>query len=74
MSLRWRAFPAASERGSPWRSMATPVYTAVYELENPVIIKGAAWAKAHDTAWTAKIRPHMQNLERRVYRLILPAK
>jgi hypothetical protein len=39
---------------------------AVYELENPEVIKSAAWAKARDTAWTEKIRPHMQNLEHRV--------
>ena len=51
-----------------------PKYMAVYELENPEFIKSAARAKARDPAWTEKIRPHMQNLERRVYQLILPAK
>jgi hypothetical protein len=51
-----------------------PKYMAVYELEHADVIKSAAWAKARDTAWTEKIRPHMQNLERRVYQLILPAK
>jgi hypothetical protein len=51
-----------------------PKYMAVYELENPDVPRSAAWAKARDTAWTEKIRPHMQNLERRVYQLILPAK
>jgi hypothetical protein len=51
-----------------------PKYMAVYELENPEVIKGTAWAKARDTAWTEKIRPHVQNLDRRVYQLILPAK
>ena len=51
-----------------------PKYMAVYELENPEVTKSAAWAKARDTAWTEKIRPHMQNLEHRVYQLILPAK
>ena len=51
-----------------------PKYMAVYEIETPDVIHGAAWAKARDTAWTEKIRPHMQHLERRVYQLILPAK
>jgi hypothetical protein len=51
-----------------------PKYMAVYELENLEVIKSVAWANARDTAWTAKIRPHMQNLERRLYQLILPAK
>ena len=51
-----------------------PKYMAVYELANPDVIKSAAWAKARDTAWTEKIRPHMQNLDRRAYHLILPAK
>jgi hypothetical protein len=50
-----------------------PVYTAVYELETPDVIKSAAWAKARDTAWSGGIRPHMQNLKHRVYQLILPA-
>jgi hypothetical protein len=51
-----------------------PKYMAVYELENPEVIKGTAWAEARDTAWTEKIRPHMHNLERWVYQLILAAK
>lgn len=51
-----------------------PKYMAVYDLENPEVIKSAAWAKVRDTAWTETIRPHMQNLERRLYQLILPAK
>jgi hypothetical protein len=51
-----------------------PKYMAVYDLENPEVIKSAAWANARDTAWTEQIRPHMQNLEHRVYQLILPAK
>jgi hypothetical protein len=51
-----------------------PQYMAVYEIENPDVIQSAAWAKARDTTWTEKIRPHMHNLERRVYQLILPAK
>jgi hypothetical protein len=51
-----------------------PKYMAVYDLENPKVIKSVAWAKVRDTAWTETIRPHMQNLERRLYQLILPAK
>jgi antibiotic biosynthesis monooxygenase (ABM) superfamily enzyme len=51
-----------------------PKYMAVYEIDTPDVIKSAAWAKARDTAWTEKIRPHLHNLERRVYQLILPAK
>jgi antibiotic biosynthesis monooxygenase (ABM) superfamily enzyme len=51
-----------------------PKYMAVYELENPEVIQSTAWAKARDTAWTETIRPHMHNLDRRVYQLILPAK
>ena len=51
-----------------------PKYMAVYEIDSPDVIKSVAWAKARDTAWTEKIRPHMQNLDRRVYQRILPAK
>ncbi|MBI3325793.1 MAG: hypothetical protein HYZ81_03710 [Nitrospinae bacterium] len=51
-----------------------PKYMAVYELENPGVPNSAAWAKARDSAWTDKIRPLMQHLERGIYQLILPAK
>jgi hypothetical protein len=51
-----------------------PKYMAVYEIETPDVITSAAWAKARETAWTEKIRPHMHDLDRRVYQLILPAK
>jgi hypothetical protein len=34
-----------------------PKYMAVYELEDPDVIKSAAWAKAQDTAWTKKSAP-----------------
>jgi hypothetical protein len=50
-----------------------PKYMAVCELENPEVIKSTAWAKSRDTAWTEKIRLHMQNLEHRVYQPIPPA-
>jgi antibiotic biosynthesis monooxygenase (ABM) superfamily enzyme len=51
-----------------------PKYMAVYELENPDVVKSTAWAEARDTTWTEDIRPHLHNLDRRVYQLILPAK
>jgi hypothetical protein len=51
-----------------------PMYTAVYGLENPEVIKSAAWGKSRDTVWTEGIRPHRQNLKHQVYQLILPAK
>jgi hypothetical protein len=47
---------------------------AVYELEHPDVPNSAAWARARDTGWTAKIRQHMQIRDRRLYQLILPAK
>jgi hypothetical protein len=51
-----------------------PKYMAVYELEHPDVPNSAAWARARDTGWTAKIRQHMQIRDRRLYQLILPAK
>jgi antibiotic biosynthesis monooxygenase (ABM) superfamily enzyme len=51
-----------------------PKYMAVYDIEPPEVIQSTAWTTARDTAWTDKILPHMQGLQRRVYQLILPAK
>jgi hypothetical protein len=59
------------------RSLAVdgqPKHMAVCERERPGVLKSAAWAKASDTTWTEKLRPHRQNRERRLYQPILPAK
>jgi hypothetical protein len=73
MSLPLASIPGCLRARQSLAVVGQPVYTAVYGLENPEVIKSAAWAKARDTVWTEGIRPHMQNFKHRVYQLILPA-
>lgn len=43
-------------------------YLALYHLESPDVVKTQAWAKAVETPWTLKVRPHMRNRLRIVCR------
>jgi len=43
-------------------------YLALYHLESPDVVKTAAWAKAVETPWTLKVRPHMRDRLRIVCR------
>ena len=36
-------------------------YVALYHLESAEVCAGAAWSKAVETPWTAKIRPYMRD-------------
>ena len=36
-------------------------YVAIYHLESPDVTKTEAWAKAVDTPWSARARPHFQD-------------
>jgi hypothetical protein len=46
----------------------SPRYMAIYELTEPAVQASAAWAKAVDTPWTARVRPNMQTRWRTVYK------
>jgi len=39
----------------------TRKYVAIYHLDKPETTKTEAWARAVDTPWTARVRPHFQN-------------
>lgn len=42
--------------------MATShAYVAIYHLESPDVTKTEAWAKAVDTPWSARVRPHFRD-------------
>lgn len=43
-------------------------YLALYHLESPDVVKTAAWAKAVETPWTLRVRPHMRDRLRIVCR------
>lgn len=36
-------------------------YVAIYHLESPDVTRTEAWAKAVDTPWSAKVRPHFRD-------------
>ena len=53
----------------------THKYIALYHLNAPEVQATAAWKKAVDTPWTAKMRPHFRDMLRLVLRrYVRPAK
>ena len=40
---------------------ATHRYVAIYHLETPEVTRSAAWQKAVDTPWSARVRPHFRD-------------
>jgi len=49
-------------------------YAALYHLASPEVPDSAAWKKAVDTPWTAKLRPHFRDMLRLVSRRYVRAK
>ena len=45
-----------------------PKYMAVYHLTEPEAQASAAWAKAIDTPWSARVRPSITTRWRTIYR------
>ncbi|MEZ5726526.1 MAG: DUF4286 family protein [Burkholderiaceae bacterium] len=49
----------------------TPVYTAIYEIESPEVLTGAAWSEAVEAGrWPTQVRPHTRNRAHGLYRVI----
>lgn len=45
-------------------------YIAIYEHENSNIQHTAAYRAAIETEWTRKIRPYLNNVQRKIYKVI----
>jgi hypothetical protein len=45
-----------------------PQYVALYHLSAPEIATSKAWQAAVDTPWTAKMRPHLEKIQRLILR------
>jgi hypothetical protein len=46
----------------------TPIYTAIYELDSPEILKSPEWASAVAAGrWTSAVRPHTKNRSHAVF-------
>ena len=52
---------AARRYVAPDDATTTHKYLAIYHLESPDVTKTEAWAKAVDTPWTRKVRPHFRD-------------
>ncbi|WP_027520601.1 DUF4286 family protein [Bradyrhizobium sp. Ec3.3] len=45
-----------------------PVYTAIYEIDHPDVLKSAEWAKAVEAGrWASEVRPNTRNRHHAVY-------
>lgn len=45
-----------------------PVYTAIYELDDPSVLASQAWADAVEAGrWASEVRPHTSNRHHAVY-------
>jgi len=50
----------------------TRKYVAIYHLKDPDVARSAAWAKAVDTPWSARVRPHFRDRLRILARRYVP--
>ncbi len=50
---------------------ASPLYSAVYEIDSPEVLKSQAWADAIERGrWSKEVRPHTSNKYHTMYRVI----
>ena len=67
---RYKGVPAeiALAYGTQPLPSASPVYTAIYELDSPDVLKSPAWARAVEAGrWALDVRPHTRNRHHAVY-------
>jgi hypothetical protein len=62
---RLRTEPANFSIGGQTKRLdggGAPRYTAIYEIDSPDVLTGAAWAEAVELGrWPAEVRPHTSN-------------
>jgi hypothetical protein len=51
---------------------AGPKYIAVYEHESAQVQETALYKEAVDTEWARRVKPHLRNFQREIYRLLPP--
>lgn len=50
---------------------ASPVYSAVYEIDGPEVLKSKEWAEAIERGrWSKEVRPHTHNKSHTMYRVM----
>lgn len=68
---RYKGVPAeiAIASGTQPLPSASPVYTAIYELDSPDVLKSPDWARAVEAGrWASEVRPHTRNRHHAVYK------
>lgn len=66
--LKGQPFALALGDGVKEMPAPSPVYTAIYELDHPDIIKSPEWAKAVEAGrWSSAVRPHTKNRSHGVF-------
>ncbi len=53
------------------KKAASPVYSAIYEIESPDVLKSDAWAKAIERGrWGKEVRPYTHNKYHSLHKII----
>lgn len=48
----------------------SPSYLAIYEIDDPAVVAGDAWAEAVEQGrWPSEVRPHTHNRSHAMYRI-----
>jgi hypothetical protein len=71
---RLRTEPASLSIGGERKALTgdgAPRYTAIYEIDDPAVIAGPAWAQAVELGrWPAEVRPFTSNRQHIVRRVL----
>lgn len=67
---RCKGVPAAFAIAGVTKDIPTPspIYTAIYEIDNPDVLSSPEWASAVEKGrWAREVRPHTRNRQHFVY-------
>jgi hypothetical protein len=66
--LKGEPFVLALGNGFKEMPAPVPVYTALYEIDHPDVLKSAEWLQAVEAGrWASQVRPHTKNRHHAVY-------
>jgi len=66
--LKGEPFTLAIASGFKEMPAPAPIYTAIYEIDHPDVLKSAEWAQAVEAGrWASEVRPHTRNRHHAVY-------
>ncbi len=69
--LKGEAFALSIGGEEQPKTAASPVYSAIYEIESPDVLKSDAWAEAIERGrWSTEIRAHTHNKYHTMFRVL----